>query len=73
MIIHIANPVNNLPIIIIFGLEANAINNQPIKHGHREILNVDIRPILSNENAINKHPNGAAIEILLAKYKHKNI
>lgn len=59
--------------MIILGLEAKAIKNHPIKHGHREILNVDIRPILSNEKAINKHPNGAAIEILLAIYKYKKI
>lgn len=58
---------------MIYGLKANAIIIHPIKHGHREILNVDIRPILSSEKAINRHPNGAAIEILLAICKHKNI
>lgn len=52
--------------IIIFESLANTINNQPIKHGHREILNVDIRPILSNDRPINKHPNGAATVTLLA-------
>jgi len=59
--------------MIILGLKASAINIHPIKHGHRENLNVDIRPILSSAKAINRHPNGAAIEILLAICKHKNI
>lgn len=68
-----ANPVNIRPIIIKFGLLADAIIIHPIKHGHKESLNVDIRPILSNEKAINRHPNGAANETLLAICKHKNI
>jgi len=59
--------------MIIYGLKASAINIHPIKHGHREILNVDMRPILSSVKAINRHPNGAAIEILLATCKHKKI
>jgi len=70
MNIHIANPVSSLPMTIMFGVWANAIIIHPIKHGHREILNVDIRPILSSENPINRHPNGAAIETLLAIWKH---
>jgi len=59
--------------MIIFGLKASAINIHPTKHGHRENLNVDIRPILSNEKAINRHPSGAAIETLLATCKQKYI
>jgi hypothetical protein len=68
-----ANPVNNRPTIIIFVLKANAINIQPIKHGQRDNLKVAIRPNLSNAKVIKRHPNGAAIEILLAICKHKNI
>lgn len=68
-----ANPVNNRPIIMIFILKANAINIQPIKQGQSDNLKVNIRPNLSNAKAIKRHPNGAAIETLLAICKHKNI
>lgn len=60
------NPVNNRPMMIIYGLWANIIKNHPIRLGHSEILKVVIRPSLSNEKPMNRHPNGAAIEILLA-------
>lgn len=61
-----ANPVNSRPIMIMYGSWANTINNHPMKHGHSEILNVNMRPSLSNEIPMNRHPNGAAIDTLLA-------